>query len=275
MLTLAEVRNVAGSLLSLELNDTTDGFVVKEIKGLDPVNAVLSLSDYAQQDGGQFHFARRQTRNIIFVLSLEPERATTPTTVKALRNQLYSYFMPKNQVDLRFIDSGGLTVTTSGRVETFETPLFASESTVSVSILCPDPDLIELTSETVTGDTVSDTTETLVTYDGTVETGIVFVLNVDRTEDAFTIYHRKPSGEIVSMDFAGSLVDTDVLTINTITGTKGAVLTHSSVDSSVLYGISAQSSWIELQPGDNYIRVYATGAAIPWEITYTNRYGGL
>jgi hypothetical protein len=275
MLTLAEVRNTAGSLLSLQLNDVTDGFVLKEIKGLDPVNAVLVSSDYAQQDGAQFHSARRLTRNIIFVLSLEPERSTTPTTVKTLRNQLYSYFMPKSPVDLRFIDSEGLTVTITGRVETFETPLFSPESTVSISILCFDPDLVKLTSETITGDTVSDTTETLVTYDGTVETGIVFVLNVDRTEDAFTIYHRKPSGELVSMDFAGSLVNTDVVTINTITGSKGAVLTHSSVDSSVLYGISAQSTWIELEPGDNYIRIYATGAAIPWEITYTKRYGGL
>lgn len=274
MLTLVEVRNVAGSLLSLPLDDVTDGFVLQKISGLDPGNAILISSEYAQQDGAQFHSARRVSRNLIFTFSLEPVDWET-TTVKSLRTQLYSYFMPKSQVELRFIDSGGLTVTITGRVESLETPIFAAESIVNVSVLCFDPDFLKLTEETISGDTVSDTTETLVTYDGTVETGIEFVLNVDRTEDAFTIYHRAPSGVITSMDFAGSLVADDVVTINTVTGTKGAILTRSSVDSSVLYGISAQSTWLELQPGDNYIRVYATGAAIPYEITYTNRYGGL
>lgn len=275
MLTLTEIRNIAGSVLSLQLNDVTDGFVLRDIKGLDPVNATLISSDYAQQDGAQFHSARRLTRNIIFVLNLEPERSTTPTTVKELRSQLYSYFMPKSQVELRFIDSAGLTVTITGRVESFDSPLFASESAVNVSVLCFDPDFTKLTSETISGDTVSDTTETLVAYDGTVETGIEFVLSLDRAEDAFTIYHRAPSGVITSLDFAASLLTDDILTINTITGSKGAVLTRATVDSSVLYGVSAQATWIELQPGDNYIRVYATGAAIPYEITYTKRYGGL
>lgn len=274
MLTLVEVRNIAGTLLSLQLDDVSDGFVVQNIRGLDPVKATLISSDYAQQDGAQYHSARRDMRNIVITMGLEPQNPFT-ATVKSLRTQLYSFFMPKSLVELRFIDSGGLTVTISGRVESFETPLFAEESVVNISILCFDPDFQELTSETVTGDTVSDTTETLVTYDGTVETGLIFVLNVDRTEDAFTIYHRAPSGVITSMDFAGSLLADDVLTINTITGTKGAVLTRTAVDSSVLYGVSAQSTWIELQPGENYIRVYATGDPIPWEITYTNRYGGL
>lgn len=274
MLTVVEVRNIAGTLLSLQLDDVTDGFVLKNIDGLDPVKATLITSDYAQQDGGVFHAAHNGMRNIVFTIGLEPQNPFS-STVRDLRTQLYSFFMPKSEVDLRFVDSGGLTVKILGRVESFETPLFAAESSVKVSVLCFDPDFQELTSDTVTGDTVSDTTETLVTYDGTVETGIIFVLNVDRTEDAFTIYHRAPSGVITSMDFAGSLLADDVLTINTITGTKGAVLTRTAVNSSVLYGISAQSTWLELQPGENYIRVYATGDPIPWEMTYTNRYGGL
>ena len=77
------------------------------------------------------------------------------------------------------------------------------------------------------------------------------------------------------MDFAGSLIADDVLVINTITGSKGATLTRAAVNSSVLYGVSAQSTWLELEPGENYIRVYATGAAIPFTIEYTNRHGGL
>lgn len=273
MLTLLEARNSAGTLLSLQLDDISDGFVLQHIDGLDPVNAALVSSDYAQQDGAQFHSARRLTRNIVITIGLEPDWSVD--TVRDLRNRLYAWFMPKSSVELRFIDDGGLTVTTTGYVETFESALFAKDPFVDISVICFDPDLLELTSETISGDTVSDTTETLVAYEGTVETGIIFTLEVDRTEDSFTIYHRKPSGQIVQMDFAGSLLADDVLVINTVTGTKGATLTRSAVNSSVLYGISAQSEWIQLEPGDNYIRVYATGAAIPFTIEYTNRYGGL
>jgi len=273
VLTHLEVRNSAGDLLDLQLDDTTDGFVLQGVSGLDPVNAVLISSDYAQQDGAQFHTARRQTRNIVITIGLEPDWSVD--TVKDLRSRLYSWFMPKGQVELRFIDSADPTVSITGRIETFESVLFAKDPFVDISIICFDPDFAELTTEEIEGDTVSDTTETLVTYDGTVETGIIFALAVDRTLSEFTIYHRKPSGQIVSMDVEADLVAGDVVTINTITGSKGATLTRSAVNSSILYGVSAQSTWIELEPGDNYIRAYATGAAIPYTLTYTNRYGGL
>lgn len=273
MLTQLNAYNSAGTVLPLQLDDVTDGFVLQRIDGLDPVNAVLVSSDYAQQDGAQFHSAKRQTRNIVLTIGLEPDWSVD--TVKDLRTQLYSFFMPKSSVELRFIDSDDPTVTITGRVETFETALFARDPFVDISIICFDPDFTELTTETISGDTVSDTTETLVQYDGTVETGIVFTLDVDRTEDSFTIYHRKPSGQIVQLDFAASMIAGDTVVINTITGSKAATLTRSAVNSSVLYGVSAQSTWIELEPGTNYIRVYATGAAIPYTIEYTNRYGGL
>jgi hypothetical protein len=100
-------------------------------------------------------------------------------------------------------------------------------------------------------------------------------LNVNRALSAFTIYHDPPDGTLRQMDFAASLISGDVLTVSTISGNKYANLLRSGVTSSVLYGVSPQSAGPVLQPGDNYIRVYATGAAIPWNIKYTNRYGGL
>jgi hypothetical protein len=112
-------------------------------------------------------------------------------------------------------------------------------------------------------------------YDGEVETGFVFTLNVNRTLSEVTIYNTTPNEGIRSLDFSGSLVAGDVLVINTITGSKGATLTHLGASSSVLYGVSPQSSWLDLKPGSNQLRVYAVGAAIPFTIAYTTKYGGL
>ena len=129
---------------------------------------------------------------------------------------------------------------------------------------------MELTSETGSGNTVSDTTEFLITYTGSVETGIKFTLNLNRTESDFTIYHRRPDNQISSLEFNASLLSGDVLVIDTNVGQKNITLTRSAVQSSLLYGRTAQSAWFALQPGDNYFRFYATGAAIPFDYEYTN-----
>jgi hypothetical protein len=169
----------------------------------------------------------------------------------------------------------GLTVNISGYVETCEPNIFTQEPAVDVSIMCFQPDFVDVTTQTISEDTVSDTTELDVEYDGTVETGIVFTLNLNRTESDFTIYHRAPDGALRQLDFSESLLSGDVLVINTNPGTKSATLTRTGTSTSILNGVSPQSNWISLSKGTNTIRVYATGAAIPYTITYMNKYGGL
>lgn len=273
MLTQVEVRNIAGALLTLELDDVSDGYVLEKIDGLDPVKAVISTSDFAGLDGVQFQSAKQVPRNLLVYLGLEPDYVST--SVRDLRQNLYTWFMSKSSVNLRFFDSDGPTVGIDGKVESFEATPFAKEPQAVISILCPDPDFVELTPETGFGNTVSDTTEFLVTYTGTVETGIKFTLNLNRTESDFVIYHRKPDSQIDSLEFNASLLNLDVLNIDTNIGQKSIILTRSGVQSSLLYGRAAQSTWFLLQPGDNYFRFYATGAAIPFTYEYTNRYGGL
>ena len=273
MITKVEVRTTAGTLLTLPLDDISDGFVIEGIDGLDPVKATITSSGFANLDGAQYQSSRRETRNIVLGIGLEPDYVTN--TVRDLRTHLYQFFMPKSQVSLRFYMSDGLTVDILGRVESFESPLFTKEPAVAISVICFDPDFTELDPVEIDDETVADSSEILVTYNGSVETGIIFELDVDRTLAEFTIYHRPPDGVVRSLDFAASLVADDVVKIDTIVGEKSAILTRASTDSSVLYGVSPQSTWIQLQPGDNYLRVYAVGAAIPFSIKYTTRHGGL
>lgn len=273
MITKVEIRNPAGALLTLELDDISDGIVLQEISGLDPVKATIVSSSFANADGSQYHSSRRENRNILLTLGLEPDYVTT--TVQDLRNLLYEYLMPRQEVNLRFYNSSGLIVNISGRVETFESALFVREPVVEISIICFDPDFVELESIELEGNTTSTTSETSINYDGTVETGIEFVLNLDRTLTEFTIYHTPPDGTTRLFDFAAEMIADDVLKINTNVGSKGATLTRATTTSSVLYGVSPQANWIELARGTNMIRVYAEGDEIPYTITYTNRYGGL
>lgn len=274
MLQLVEVRTRQGDLLSLPLEDDSSGLRVAEIQGLDPVKATLVSSSFANMDGEEYQSSRREPRNIKLQIELDPDPETD--TVYGLRKQVYKFFMPKSEVSFRFYMSDGLEVDIVGRVETCETAMFAQEPTVDISVMCFKPDFYELTPELVPGTTTSGETPITIDYAGSIETGIQLTLNVDRSLPEFSVYHVPPNDETKTMDFDNfPLVAGDVLTISTVRGAKGATLTRAGITTSVLYGISPQSNWIELQPGVNTIRVYAEGADIPLTIQYQNKHGGL
>jgi hypothetical protein len=160
-------------------------------------------------------------------------------------------------------------------VESLETTIFDQEPSVAISIICYDPDFKVTTSTTLSGNTTESSAQTVVEYDGEVDTGFVFTLNVNRTMTDVTIYHTTPQGKTYSLIFTGSLVSGDVLSISTVTGDKWATLTHLGTSSSVLYGVDPSSVWLNIKSGTNKLRVYAAGAAVPYTIQYTVKYGGL
>ena len=273
MIVEVEVRTPQGTLLNLPLEDETRGFRILDIDGLYPVKATLVSSKFALLDGEQYRSSQRGPRNIKIKIELDPDPLTD--TVQDLRDALYEFFMPESEVSLRFIRDDRPDVDTAGRVESFDSPLFTPEPEVDISILCFDPDFSDTATTELTGNTVSSETETLVPYGGTSPVGFKFKLNVNRTLSDFSIYLKAPDNTTQSLDFSASLVAGDVVDISTVTGDKGATLTRAGTESSILYAISPQSDWINFSPGDNFFRVYAEGAAIPYELEFLPKYGGL
>lgn len=275
MLEKVEVLTEQGVLLTLPLQDVSQGYSVQGIDGLDPVKATIVSSAFAQMDGEQYQSARREKRNIILTLGYEPDFAVG--TVQDLRKKLYTFFMPKQRVLLRFFQTGEPIVQIFGRVESLVSPKFAKEPQATISLLCFDPDFYNPAPVLLPGNTTSSTVETTHIYPGTVETGILFKLLVDREVTEFTIYHRPPDDSLRQLDFtvATPLIAGDILSISTIPGNKFAMLTRGGVDTSLLFGISPQSNWISLFHGTNKLRIYAEGVGIPYQIEYTTKYGGL
>lgn len=275
MLDKVEVYTEQGVLLNLPMQDISEGYAIQSIDGLDPVKATIVSSAFAQMDGEQYQSSRRDKRNLVITLGLEPDYAVG--TVQDLRKRLYGFFMPKSRVRLRFFHTGEPTVEIYAMVESMDSNKFTMDPTATISLLCFDPDFYNPTPVIFAGNTTSSTTETTHVYPGSVETGIVFRLFVNRPLMEFTIYHRPPDDTLRSMQFGtgASLVANDVVEISTSRGNKYVTLTRSGVKAPYLYGISPQSDWINLFPGSNKLRVYATGAVIPYEIEYTTKYGGL
>jgi hypothetical protein len=278
MLVRVEVRTPQGTLLNLPLEDTSSGLFIEEIAGLDPVKATLVSSSFANVDGEQNHSARREARDIALKIGIETDYVTN--SVRSLRDRLYSFFMTKSVVYLRFVHDDDFAVDIVGTVEVFEAPIFTAEPQANVSVRCFNPDFVVPSPTVLELVTVDGTEENEgwidIDYDGTVETGIVVELTLNRVEQALSIYNQVPGGTIRQLDFSAPLAIGDIVRISTVPGSKGATMTRAGTLTSVLYGVSPQSAWISLEQGTNRFRVYATGTpAIPYTLTYLTRYGGL
>lgn len=275
MLNKVEVITDQGVLMTLPLEDVSQGYSVQGIDGLDPVKATLVSSSFAQMDGEQYQSSRRDKRNIILTLGYEPDFVNS--TVQTLRKRLYGTFMPKSRVLLRFYQDGEPTVQIYGRVESFDSPKFTPEPTAVISILCFDPDFYDPIQANISGSTVANNVEFNHSYPGTVETGIQFKIFINRPLSEFTIYHRPSSDVTRSLVFSSAtpLAINDTVTISTVPGNKFVTLNKGGIQSSALFAVSPQSNWISLAPGDNALRIYSAGAAVPYAITYTTKYGGL
>jgi len=273
MLNRVDITNRRGNVLTLMLEEDDSGYQISNIEGLDPVKANLVSTSYANIDGEQFQSAKRGARNIVFKFDLDPD--FDEQTYTTLRKNLYMYFMPKSRISLRFYLSTGLHLDIEGYVEEMSSPMFEQDPKVDISVMCFQPDFIDARLVTLEGNTVADEVNTPIEYLGSVETGVVLVLNVDRDLEAFSMYNMDESGTLMQLDFSGELIDGDTLVVSSLQGAKGITLTRSGVSSSYLYGKSAQSAWIEFSEGINDFRIYTPGVAVPYVLEYVVRYGGL
>lgn len=276
MLSKIDVTNRRGQVLTFEMEESDSGYQIAEIEGLDPVKASLSSTSYVGVDGERFQSARRDARNIVIKLDLDPD--FNPNTFTTLRQDLYSYFMPKAPVKLRFYMTTGLYVDIDGRVEEMSSPLFEQDPTVNISLMCFQPDFIDPNIVQLEDFTVNDLTTTEIDYPGTVETGVVLTLNITRDVTDITIYNTGEDGIAQQLDFTaedGEMMLGDELVISSLKGAKGITFTRAGISKSYLYGRSSQSTWIELMEGINQFRVYAEGDPIPYVLEYVVRYGGL
>jgi hypothetical protein len=275
MLTAVNVINAVGDSLVLSVLDNSNGYTIREITGLDPVNATLTTSSMAQMDGAQFQNARRDTRNIVIKLGLDPDY--TEQTVASLRSNLYNYLMPKENITLQFEIDGDYVYTCTGQVETFENAMFSADPEVDISIVCYDPDFYYISAEEVGVETVDGTVQTAIEYAGTSDTGFIFTMTLtEDLPDGFALYNTPPANEYQGMVIEAALLTDDIITVNTIKGQKAITLNRDGNESSLLYALQIGYIWLFLHKGTNYFRAYADSEdPIDGTVTYTARYGGI
>lgn len=273
-----EVYNERGETLILSLEDISSGYVVEDIGGLGPVKATIVTSDFARLNGQQYQASSRESRNITIKVGYAPNYAENETVLD-LRLRLYNHFMTDTKVELAFYLSNGMVVNTTGRVETCEPAIFTREPQMDISILCFDPDYVDLTPVVINDVlTTDDVSGNLINVIGTVKTGLSKLsFTAPQALSDFTIYHTTPSGQLHTMLVSAPLQSGDVVTLNTVPGQKSITLTRGGNTSSLLWAVSPQSDWVLLERGPNLLHVNTApaGPGAYVHLEYHNRYGGL
>lgn len=278
MITKLEVVGPQGTILNLPLGGSDSGIKVRNIEGLDPVKATITSSTFAKLDGSRYQQSRRENRNILLTMDLEPYAGETENygaSVSDLRSLLYSWFMPKNNVTFKIYVDGSPKYLTTGMVESFESPLFTKTPQVVISIICFDPAFYAITDFGFSGTSVNNNIETILNYPGNIEAGYTLTFKPNRSINGFSIFNRRPDGYLASMDIQKDLYNGDQVIISTEPGNKYVSLRHNGAQSSILYSVGKGAIWGPLWPGRNFFRVYCSGASIPYDIVYKPKYGGL
>jgi len=283
LLTRVEVVSPVGQSADLMLSDVSSGYLVEEILGLGPTKAALVSTSFPNTDGEHYYTSKRESRNLNIKVRLVPDYVSE--TVSTLKEKIYNVLMTNAPVTLYFhlfdqfatnIFEQNKVLRLNGIVESNEIDSFSNTPVMNAVVVCHRPNYEELDWVTHEGESVNDMTYEKLVYPGSIDTGVVFTLKVNRSllED-ISIYKKQPGGSLVHVEFNNPMAMDDELVISSIFGDKKVVLKREGSEFLLLFALSSQSGWFNLHPGENQFRVFTLGDPVPYKIEYPIVYGGL
>jgi hypothetical protein len=247
---------------------------IRGIDGLGPVKSDIQTTPFAVFRGESVQGPHTGKRNIVLHLGFNPSWLVNGTPA-ALREILYQWFMPENNVELRFVTDERPLVFIYGIVESCEPNIFAQDPEMQISIICPLPDFIAVDGTTVEGTTGSGST--LINYGGSVSSGF----DVHITAPSAIEGQVKITNEIGSYSAILTLNDVTLETDAPLGVNTQATLRHVRMEYSdgsfanILNRMSKDSDWPQLRPGPNVFNIYSPTDGVTWSMFYRLRYGGL
>ena len=256
-----------------------DPVQVRHIDGLEPVTAEVASTAFASGRGELLQGSSIGKRNIVLTLGLNPN--WVDQTMTTLRHLLYRYLLPEAWTKLRFFSDELPTVDIEGIVESFQPNIFSQDPEIQVSVLCHKPDFIEADATIIEGTVDDGTTEYVFDYVGTVDTG--FELRVDRTvanpsyTGGFTIVNRAPVDPQLFEVNPVTVDTTKYFKLSTVRNAKrvSTIAVADGETTNLLSGVTDESVWPHLEPGENVVTVEASEPGQAWTLAYFNRFGGL
>lgn len=277
MITELTIQTEYGDSLTFSMPGSSDGYLVKEIEGLDPVPVAIVSSSVSTIDGEIYQASKREKRNIILTIKYDLNYAQT--SIDERRRRLYSLFGGRQNLTLLFTTTEYGVVKIDGRMEDFDSPKFSDNPTAVISILCPDPDFVSIEEQSESG--VMDDGPHIFNYEGTVPTGVIVTMGPVVTDqiNGFDItFEHLPTNRITGYCMQDSPLAAPDRTweLNSIPLQKQ--IRNSDGLSFMRWSTMESWIWITLFPGEMRYEFGVTSGAgndMPYIFTYHNRYGAI
>lgn len=257
-----KVRNQYGEVLELTHNE---GYVITDITGIDPPDAVINTTRNAGADGSMFNGAYVDNRQIVITMAINSPAEDNRIT-------LYKYFKMKNAIRL-FYKNSTRDVYIDGYVQHINIQYFDKKQIVQITVFCPNPffndvsdnmvefnaidSLFEFPFEIVTPIPFSEITtgeEINVRNLGDVASGMEIKIIVAGTVTNPVMYNVVTNQYFKIMK---SFATGDVIVINTNKKYKKVQLTSEGTTTSIVGNIASGSTWLQIDPGDNIFQITA------------------
>lgn len=269
-----------------QLKLTNNPNYIVEATGLSPVTSEIITIKVANYSGERYVSSRQQSRNIVLNIYVnEP--------VEINRISLYNYIKSHDFIRV-YYKNNSRDVYIDGYVESFELNHFEQTQTAQVSIICPQPNFLDVSDIEVSNINVIkgfyypfDTVTNNIQFGEINEDGTIMINNTSDDDIGF-IYQIHCRGEVINPFIYQTETNQyfkinkrfkadDVITIDTRRGKKSVIVTYRGVETNIINSVNDVSKWLQLQAGYNHITQGAESGAEYMDSTviYTNEYEGV
>lgn len=279
---IIKIENARGEVLDL----STDPRYLPILTGTGPPPAQINRTKASTADGTQFNSATVGERNLLLTVYFRQD-------VARARLDLYRYVVTKQYIKV-YYQHDGLDVYAEGYVETADANPWEENQRLLVSIICPWPYWLDV-GETYTDASsvtalfelpfftddvgvelsqVDKTASTVIENNGTVETGVTFVLTATVRTLNPKIYNLS-TGEFIG--FYADLQPGDSLEVCTIAGNNSKRVTHirNGVRSNYINTVMEGSKWLQMAVGANEYSYTVDYGECTLGVYHTNMYIGV
>lgn len=253
------VENKYGQQLEITNNES---YVIKNIDGIDPPDAVINTTRNAGADGSVFNSAYVDNRVIIIAIAIN-------SPAEENRINLYKYFKPKSPIKL-YYKNETRNVYIDGYVQKMPVSFFDKKQVATITIFCPEPYFksrrnnitdfssveaefefpfeCEVPDNEIEFGRIVIEEEKNIYNGGDVETGCRFILEARGAVENPVIFNTV-TNEYFRLNI--TMIRGDQIIINTVKKQKAVKLISNGVTTNIVGNVASGSTWLQLAAGDN------------------------
>lgn len=234
----------------------SDPYVLRNVDGLGPSDVDIFIADTVDQ-GGVYQSRRAQGRQVVMTIGLTADYLTNVSPAKR-RQDLYT-FLGSNPggVTVALLEGETVVMQTLGYISKFEPTIFDKDPAVAITLTCPSP-YFQSPNAVIytTTNGLQNGADSNIVNPGSARSGFVAVFTFKGSTTNITL---DVNGEQIIL--SDGVATNDIFNITTIPGSRFIGVNRAGVNTNLLKFMTAASTWPQLNPGQNVVKVINSSGA--------------